>query len=217
MRNSTQMIVALAAALFAAGTPSFGVSIGIDVNSNSSPTAPGFVGLDIPGTGTGNGSSVTDQGVTFTVFSSDGHRDRGGPNDLTRDFIFDDGAGQAVGLVIDGLASKVNGNALWMAEVWSFDNSFNPVGNQFVGLNNTPSGEIIFTSTFAGDATQPFTFTFQDSDIDDSFGIFTRENNGNNRSRFNAVRLTQIVPEPTTAVLGLMGLAGLATRRRRAA
>ncbi len=194
----------------------------VDVNSDNSPTAPGFVGLSATGadgeTGTlgGNGDSVSIDGTTFTVFSSQGHRNRGGAgggNDLTGDFIFDDGANAAVGLRVFDLP-----DGLYQAEVFSFDGAA-AAGNQIVGITEfVPGGETIFSTNFASNPNDPFTFIFDSSAFVNGFGIFTREAT-NDRSRFNGVRLTllQTVPEPTTALLALMGVAGLAGRRRREA
>ena len=50
------------------------------------------------------------------------------------------------------------------------------------------------------------------------YQIFTRENNSQNRARFNALQLNRI-PEPSTFVLSALGLLGLAfcgRRKRRA-
>ena len=189
----------------------------IDVYSTTggaTATEPGWTSINGDG---GNGETVAVDGTTFTIFSSDGARNRGAPNPITQDFIFDDGANQAVGLVVGNLPDGV-----CEASVWSWDNSFpTAVGDQIVGLVDA-SGETIFTTSFAPSPTDPFTFTFDSSLLTENvglggIGIFTRENNGNNRARFNALQLV-LVPEPATiaiwSLLGLVGV-GLAWRRRR--
>ncbi|MEZ5301491.1 MAG: PEP-CTERM sorting domain-containing protein [Verrucomicrobiales bacterium] len=57
-------------------------------------------------------------------------------------------------------------------------------------------------------------FQFDSGDFAPGFGIFTRENNTNDRSRFNALRITS-VPEPGRAALLAFGALGLIARRRR--
>lgn len=163
---------------------------------------------------TGNGSSVDVEGTVFTVFSADSARNRTGPNDLTRDFIFDDGEGQAVGLSIDDLPPGE-----WMAEVWAHDSGTDGVGDMIVGWIEGPLGspENIVATNAVESATDPIhTFTFS-ADGSSQYHIFTRENNDQGttggRTRFNALRLT-LIPEPTSLLM--FGAAGLlAVRRRR--
>ncbi len=199
-------------------------SYAIDVNSSAAPGATETGFTPIVATYTGNGGSVVIDGVAFAVLSADGSRTRTGPNELTRDFIYDEGeANAAVGLTVSSLNSGV-----YEAEVWAWDSDVGGGGTQIVGISNlgattsidgTPiaGGEIIFTSSFTPDPTEPFRFFFDTSQVAPGFLIFTRENNDGNRARFNALRLTA-VPEPSSYVLGLLGALGLAAcvwRRRR--
>lgn len=162
---------------------------------------------------TGNGSSVDVEGTSFTVFSADSARNRPGPNDLTRDFIFDDGPGQAVGLTIDDLPPGE-----WLAEVWAHDDGVlnsGGVGQLIIGLKTgplaVPGNETLYSGV--SDSENPAgTFTFV-ADGSTQYHIFTREDNDNDRSRFNALRLT-LIPEPASFLM--FGAAGLlAVRRRR--
>ena len=161
----------------------------------------------------GNGANVTADGVTFEVISADGSRNRATGNALTRDFIFDNGGGVASGLTVTNLPDGV-----WQASVWSWDEDA-IFGDQIVLMNGlSGGGEFIATTDFAADPNTPFRFLFDTEDFNNTFGIFTRENNSQNASRFNALQLV-LVPEPTTvAIWSLLGVAGLAfgwrTRRR---
>ncbi len=170
-------------------------------------TAPGFVSLDAT---TGDGGNVLIANTYFQVFSADGSRNRNTGDPLTGDFVFDDGAGQAVGVRVFNLP-----DALWDVEVWAFD-TFD-AGLQIVGITQTGVGEILFTNSFLSNPTLPFTFRIDSSLLEDGFGVFTRENNAADRSRFNAIRFTRVIPEPATALLGVLGLAGLGMRRRKIA
>jgi len=184
------------------------IRVDIDAAQGGNPiaTAPGFVSLDAT---SGNDSWVDVNGVVLQVFGTAGSRNRGGSNHLTGDFIFDGGSGQDSGVRIYGLP-----DGIWEASVWAWDNSFpTTVSDQIVGITQFGAGdEILFTDSFAPDPDDPFTFRFDSTGLPNGFGIFTRENNQWNRSRFNAIQLSYI-PEPTT--LALLGLGALALVRRR--
>ncbi len=181
--------------------------IDIDSTQGGTPvrTEDGFTSLLVNDSGVG---SVTVDGVTFETFSVDGARNRTGvASDLTADFVFDDGAGQAVGVTVTDLPPGV-----WKAEVYSFDGPF-PAGDQIIGITQFAAGpELIFTDSFPSNETEPFTFVFDSSELPNGFGIFARENNSADRSRFNALVLT-LVPEPTALML-LTGLTGVPCVRR---
>lgn len=179
----------------------------IDIDSlfpggSVSGTEPGWTSLPV-GNSSPNTASIVVDGVTFSVFSADGSRDRAAASsDLTGDFVFDDGPGEAVGLTISGLPG-----GRWDASVYSFDAQF-PAGNQIIGITQFGSApEDIYTTSFASNEFTPFTFRFNSSDLVDGFGVFARENNEVNRSRFNALELRQV---PTPASILLLGL-GLVT------
>jgi hypothetical protein len=189
----------------------------IDVNEGTSPTAADWSGLSAAHTG--NGGSLTVDGVRFDVFSADGARDRGGANALTGDFIYDNGENQSVGLRIWGLP-----DSLWEAKVWSWDDALTDLGFQtiFLGDTSNPGApRVILETEFDPDPTEPFTFTFDSSEFLDGFGIYALENNALFRARFNALQLTPVtdssgaVPEPAALALLGIGSIGLAVFRRR--
>ncbi len=201
----------------------------IDINqSANSVTESGWTGLDV----TGNNSAVTVDGVEFRVGSIDGALLRGttgspNPDALVGDFIYDDGAGQAVILYFgnQGSAGPTLQAGTWQVEVWSYDSAAG-INNQFLGLrtnnnenaaatiNGVLQGNGIVTSTMSGTSSGPaHTFTFL-ADGSSYYDVFARENNNEDRSRLNAVRLT-LVPEPSTFLLAV--LSGLFILRRQRA
>jgi len=134
----------------------------IDINdANNSVTAAGWTALDT--NHTGNGGSVTLDGIDFSVGSADGSRLRGtvdspNPDALFGDFAFDDGSGQALILFFGGAGSLATGD--WQVEVWIWDDDFTPVGDQFVGYR-TNGTETEMSSTVAGSATgAAYSFNF---------------------------------------------------------
>ncbi|MCA9247751.1 MAG: PEP-CTERM sorting domain-containing protein [Planctomycetales bacterium] len=188
------------------------LNIDIDSDNGGGPdTNPGWTSLLAP-QGLVNTGTVTADGVTFTVFSGNSSRTRfadDGATALTRDFAFDNGAANvAVGLTIDDLRP-----GLWTASVYAWDDDQPALGNQIVGLIEVGTGTTILTNTFQPHPTEPFTFSFI-SDGVSQYQIFTRENNATNLAVVNALSLSS-VPEPSTAMLGLLSLIGLAARRRR--
>ena len=206
---SALSIVAAFAAV-ASANPVFLIDIDTEDNTNgvgAITTQTGWTSLDATAS---NGANVTVDGVTFTVTSADGTRNRATGNALTRDFLFDDGSNQAAGLTVSGLP-----DGLWKASVWVWDEDATGLGNHIILMNGSSAtgqyggGEFIATSSFAPDPNEPFTFFFDTDDFNSSFGIFARENNSQNSARFNALQL-ELVPEPgTIAIWSLLGVVGL--------
>lgn len=202
----------------AVAAPPYLIDIDSTLPAGPIATEAGWTSLDATA---GNGSGVTIDGITFSVGSVDGSRLRlasgsPNPNALTGDFIFDDGAGQAVILFFGGAGSLPAG--LWQVDLYTYDGSFpDGLGTQIVGYR-TNGAETIVSNAVLGDPVNPaisFSFT---SDGVSAYDVFVRENSDFDRSRLNAVRLSY-VPEPSTAVLAVLaagGLAIFARRRRRA-
>ena len=176
--------------LFLAASTLVSAQYKIDINSTTGgplSTEAGWTSLDA----TNVNNSVTIGGVTFQPFSADGSRVRtsGGnatPNDLTADFVFDDGSGQAVGLFFGGAGDIPAGE--WSVKLWIWD-ATSAVGNCIVGYR-TNNAETIVSSSVTPDPVNPaiiFTFT---SDGTSAYDVFVRENNAANRSRLNAVELS---------------------------
>lgn len=193
----------------------------IDINhtdaagSPVSATESGWSGLDA--LHTGNGGSVTLDGIAFSYASADGSRHRGAvaspsPDALYGDFIFDDGAGQALIFYFGGAGDLSVGT--WQVEVFSWDNDYDPLGAQIVGYRTNTTETEVGTNMLASNTGPAATFTFESDGIA-AYDLYVRENNTSNRSRLNAVRLSYVIPEPSSlALLGVAGLAFLLFRKR---
>jgi len=210
MKNVTHLCI-LVMLVLVCSTADGALEFKIDVNSGSSPTESGWTALNTAA-GSGNGSSVTVSGVEFAVLSADGHRDRGGPNALARDFIFDDGG--LVGLTFEDLPGGI-----YDASVWAWDDDFSNLADQTVQLRLPNNSFITYTTGMDPSPLVPFTFRFDTSTFPAGGtlpGVFTSATTGP-QGRFNALQLTYI-PEPTTLLIWslLAGLGvGLGWRRRR--
>jgi hypothetical protein len=189
----------------------------IDINdADNSLTEAGWTGLDA--NHTGNGGAVIVDSVSFAPFSADGARLRGtttspSPDALVGDFVFDDGAGQAVGLSFGGAGDLQAGD--WQVEVWIWDADYTGSGSltSFVGWRANGT-ETIVANDVESLATGPaITFNFT-SDGTAAYDVFVRENNAGNRTRLNAVRLT-LVPEPTVGLLAAFCALPFFFRRKR--
>lgn len=160
-------------------------------------TETGWTSLDAT---SGNSSSVTLDGISFKPFSADGSQIRtsGGvasPNKLTGDFVFDDGAGQAVGLLFGGAGDIPAGD--WQVKIWIWDENIS-IGDSIVGYRRNDSETIVSTSVSADPVNPAIVFTFT-SDGTSAYDVFVRENNSANVARLNAVELA--APDGPTDIL----------------
>jgi hypothetical protein len=200
--------------------PSNAQTYKIDINdADASVTEAGWTALNA--LHTGSGSIVTIDGIPFEIFSADGARVRGGvatpnPNALTGDFVFDDGAGQAVGMYFGGAGDLPLG--FYQVDVYIYDAGA-VILDQIVGWRRD-GVENVVGSNFLPDATNPSaTFEFYCDGIG-RYDLFVRENNTGDRTRLNAVALTYLrVPEPGSAalLLGVAAVGAFALRRTRRA
>jgi hypothetical protein len=231
-------IFAAALALAATGAPArlaaAPISIAIDIDSTrisgsdtSGPlvTQPGFVSWNLTNVGTA-GSTIVEQATTFEIFglaaaNQSRVRPAGGDgtanDDLTQDFVFNDGGSRAVGLRISGLDVGT-----YSMQSWHFDSG---VGNEnFIQVEvrnmGDASGPPIVDMLPFGPT--PASFQFQVTAAGQVKEIIFREDDAptatdsgdQNRARLNGFTLVT-VPEPATAILLAMGLTALAAPRRR--
>lgn len=211
----------------------------LDVGPNGQDVEAGFVGLSAPvPNANANGNTYGPIGGYTSLVGGDAlsvelssvdWRDRGnGPavalSDIGEDFVKNNG-----GLVTVTLTGLRAGS--YEATSWHYDSGFTQsdqieisvsgggvlgqsilVGNASVGGGGT--GAI---TTARVDSSQSL-FSFVANGIDPVVFSFDGSPSGDNETPLNGLVLQiETVPEPATATLALLGLAGLATRRRRVA
>lgn len=187
--------------------PSYGITLAIDFDGGGGPTQSGFVGLPLPSGTTAAGSSVTVDGVTFTVTSADGSADLGVPDALTRDFIYGEGLWPGLSISVTGLMP-----GQWMLDVWSsIDLVSGNGGNAYTQLRILSGGSTDLTSDwFIADPTQPHTFQLYGGGanslaLPSDFNLFVdRSNRGSTRvicdsGEFQCVNGEYVVKDPNNA------------------
>jgi len=183
--------VPLAAAFFLAACGGASAQYRIDLDSTTGgplSTEAGWTSLDAT---SGNSATATVGGITFQPFSADGSAIRtsdgvASPNKLTGDFAFDDGAGQAVGLLFGGAGDLPAGE--WRVRIWIWDEGTS-IGNSIVGYRKNGAETIVGTSVSPDPVNPAIVFTFT-SDGVSAYDVFVRENNSANVARLNAVELS---------------------------
>jgi hypothetical protein len=171
----------------------------IDINNaSSSVTMPGWTALNA--NQSGNGGSVTLDGISFAPFSADGAFLRGSvgspdPDALYGDGSYDNGSGEAVGLVFGGAGDLSQGT--WEVSMYSWDASDQAIGNMFASYRIGGSEQSVSSTVAPTNNGPAITFRFE-SDGVAAYDVFFRENNTQNKCRLNAVQLTKIVPEVTS-------------------
>ena len=183
----------------ASGVSGYFIDIDSTIPTGMISTENGWTSLDSSG---GELSGVVIDGINFFVSSVDGSRLRlaGGnptPNPLTGDFVFDDGANEAVILNFGGAGALPAGE--WLVEMWVWD-ELAPLDDVLAAYRVNTAETIL--GSFTPDPVHPtarFTFT---SDGISAYDVFIRENNGQDRSRLNAVRLLPITELNSVSDLG---------------
>lgn len=184
-------------------------------------TQPGWTSLDATThSEPGSPAGVVIDGINFELFSLPNDQSRirelagptPNPNALTADFVFEEGSNDAaVGLRFGGAGDLAAGE--WEVELWSWDQNVGNFGEMIVGLRDDNAETIITTSALPDPDDPIVTFRFI-SDGVSAYDVFVRENNGTQRTRLNAVRLTMI-PAPAALPAGLAMIGLIAARRRR--
>lgn len=200
MKNRVSTLAGILALWLCAPAQAQTKSYWIDIDSNfisgTDSTGPitteaGWTSLDAAG---GENSQVTIDGISFRVASIDGSRVRVNtngslnPNNLTGDFIFDDGANQALVLYFGGAGSLPAGP--WKAEVWAWD-ATSPMGDLKIGYRTSGAETIVNQNAQPHQLNPALTFIFE-SNGTSVYDVFIRENNSQDRTRMNAVRLTRV-------------------------
>lgn len=182
-------------------------------------TSPGWTSLDATNPVDSNGASATVDGVVFSVGSADSSRIRTdgtglpNPSPLTCDFVFDDGANQAVILFFGAAGSLQAGT--WKVDAWNWDSG---VANfetniQIAGYRTNGVETIVSSNVVPHPTNAAVSFTFV-SDGTSAYDFFFRDNSTADRTRLNALRL-ELIPEPATAATLCLAGGLLFLRRRR--
>jgi hypothetical protein len=209
-------ILRIALPLFIASALSIQATlIQLDIDSDfSTPTADTQVGFDsMFGI---EGATATIDGIGLTLFGGIGtanNRDRGeivgDPNsDLLRDFAFKDGAGAGVAIRMAGLPSGNYG-----VESWHFDAGSAGQIQIEVRPQGGASTILVPTHNIQDSAAAAYQFTADGTTV---YELIFRENDANNRARFNGIVVRSAIPEPSSALLFTfagLGLIGVARRR----
>src|SRR5688572_1945705 len=206
------------------------VTIRVDVDStynnvagttNPIVTQPGFTSYDA-GSGAGGATaerSIDIDGVTITFFGGiDGSRQRnddvggggGGEYDaLLRDFVFNDGNGAAVALRLTNLPLGT-----YDVQSWHYDALAGTPGMTQVEVRNQGVANAVILANEVPFSPEPIRYQITVDQEGEVLELVFRDDDASTttgRSRLNGFTI-ETVPEPTTAGVLLVGMAGLAFR-----
>ena len=152
--------------------------------------------------------SGTNNGVTLTVAADSGNaidsRNRETGDDITEDFLFNNAT---ISFTFTNLAASQEYEFL----TYAYEDLplGNDVGSWYVG--SVAPENLQFVHNSASNSTTPFSLTGT-SDANGELQIFVERTGGNN-NRANGFEVV-LIPEPSTALLGGLGLLALLRRRR---
>jgi hypothetical protein len=193
-------LASISLALFWAAA-AFGQVWQFDLDASDAPAAetqPGFMRMSVPGmTGDSTNGSfapvATAGGITVTATAAGGFRDRGAGNllagepkaPLLRDFIFTDGAGAQIRISIEGLPAGT-----WDVRSFHFDNASlgSLANNAFDLVVQDARGTVSYRELLWSVEGSNFEV---ESDGAKPVTVIVRENNPNNRARFNGLQIVR--------------------------
>lgn len=162
----------------------------IDINHSNSITSSGFAGLS------GNqGSTVTVDGVKFTMSSAtQGTRDRGQVDDITRDFAFKDEQNATIDITIEDLPT---GNHTF--NTWHYDHSYPGTVKVDVLEVGNASSLVTKVASHSIQNSSPTSFKVQVA-ANTNYIIRTVETGSLNRSRVNGLTITKEIVSQSYAM-----------------
>jgi uncharacterized protein (DUF2141 family) len=161
----------------------------IDINhTDNGSISAGWIGL----IGT-EGSQAAINGVRFTVFKSDGTRDRGTAGNVTRDFAYADGAAAYVGFRMEYLPAGT-----YDVSTYQYDPNFPGSVNIEYQEKGLPATMVVKASgkSLTNSSSTTFQITVEDGK---DYEILVREASSEDRSRFNGISITPVATEGLTA------------------
>ena len=213
--------------LLGIGSAASAAVVQFDFNTATSATLAGWTGAAL-GNGSNGTVSVTTTAIGAVTVDS---RDRGAGNGggaeagMWQDFVFalnsfSTAPGTGLNLALVGLAA----NTTYPITIWAFDDSSNAQADGFPRAGDWSGGGGSGTLTFpdSPDPTSLADYNVQFNATTDGAGALTitgivsATNPSTSHNVFiNGLEIGDAIPEPSGTLLSLVGLAGLALRRRR--